>query len=351
MATTDVSVLYHNFKLATFIITYKCPISCPMCFFASGPDRKEVLPRELALKVLEESHELEIEAIGIAGGEPFLNMRLMRELIEKAASFKMTIIVVTNAYWATSTKAALHKLSGLKELGLQRLQISLDDQHQQFIPIERVANAARAATELGFEDIKILGSSIGNSEKFKFQLVYLEKFLGLPTNDMDLIDRARTSHQYYEDKAQVRYAFADLEQADRLGLPVKRPGDCLSEMMLDVNGDIYPCCNNFVGRIGNAYQNSFREMVERLPLNQYFRIIKEEGPFELARYLDRRQGTRFSQGRYGNWCELCAQVFQNERFRDLLISERPATADESDGYRPSAGTKKRKEVIKDGRRN
>jgi len=326
--SNNISDPYHSFNLATFIITYKCPISCPMCFFACGPDREEVLSKDLALDVLEEAKDLQIPAIGIAGGEPFFHMVLMRELIKKAASYEMTIIVVTNAYWATSQDAALRKLRDLKELGLQRIQISLDDQHQRSIPIERVANAIRAATELDFEDIKLLGSSKGNSEKFKYQLLYLEEFLAVSTVNIDLIDRARTSHRYFEDQEQARYSFDELEHADSLGLPVKRPGDCLSEMMLDVNGDVYPCCNNFVGRIGNVYADRLRRILENLCFRRYFRIVKEDGPFELARYLDKTQNTNFSKRRYGNWCELCARMFQNDRFRDLLTYECPVTTDD-----------------------
>lgn len=91
---------YHNFNLATFIITYKCPVSCPMCFFACSPNRSEVMTKDLALKTIEEIIELKIKIIGIAGGEPFLQIDLMRELIKKATKNGITIIVVTNAYWA-----------------------------------------------------------------------------------------------------------------------------------------------------------------------------------------------------------------------------------------------------------
>lgn len=303
-----------KFHMATFIITYRCPISCPMCFFACGPDRKEVMFKDLALKTLDELNELKIQTIGITGGEPFLELDLMSELIKKAASYGMTIIVVTNAYWGISEDIAFSKLNGLRSLGLSWIQISLDDQHQQFIPIERVANVLKAAFKLDFEDIKLIGTSKGNTENFKYQLFYLQEVLGICLDEVDIIDRSRISHQYFEYPEQKRYSIEELEN----NLPMEKPGDCLSELMIDVNGDLYPCCNNFIGRIGNVSVNNLPSIIESLKFNKYFSMIKQDGPFKLARYLDETLNTTFSNERYGNWCELCGRIFQNKRFRDLL---------------------------------
>ncbi len=315
------SNFYSNFSLATFIITYRCPISCPMCFFACGPNRDEVLSKSLALKTIEEVNELKINTIGITGGEPFLEVDLMRELVKKAASYGMTMIVVTNAFWGTSKKVALDRLEELRNLGLNWIQISLDDQHQQSIPIERVANVMAAAMQLDFEDIKLIGSSKGNSETFKYQLFYLQEVLGICIDNIDIIDRPRTSNQYFEDSEQVRYSFQELESIENLDLPITKPGDCLTELMIDVNGDIYPCCNNFIGRIGNLSANNLQNIVENLKFNKYFNLLKQYGPFSLARYLDKTFNTDFSNRRYGSWCELCARIFQNDYFRDLLANE------------------------------
>lgn len=279
----------------------------------------------MALRTLEEARELEVPAIGIAGGEPFMNPDLLRKLITQAASFGMTTILVTNAYWAASRDEAMSRLSALREWGLDRIQLSLDDQHQEVIPIENVANAARAALALEYDDVKLLGTSVGNTRTFASQLFYVQELLDIPLERIDLIDRPRTSHTYFEDEEQMRYEFSELESAESLELPVRKPGDCLSEMMLDVNGDIYPCCNNFVGRIGNMHVDTFSDMIERLPSNEHFRILKKDGPFELARYLDETEGTDFSRKKYSNWCELCSRLFQEDLFRDLLTCSRPTT--------------------------
>ena len=347
MQHKKVSGLYHSFDLITFVVTYKCPISCPMCLFASGPDRDEVLSKDLALDILEQSSDLRIPAVGITGGEPFFEMDVTCDIIKKASSREMTSTVVTNAHWATSEEEALSKLKVLKKAGLNRIQFSLDDQHQLYIPIERIANALKACRKLEFENITLLGTSKGNSEKFKFQLFYLQELLGISTANMDLIDRERTSHRGYEDKEQIRYTFKELKHSEKLALPVKKPADCLSEVMIDVNGDVYPCCNNFVGRIGNADTDGLQTILEKLRDNEFFRIMKEQGPFELAEHLDKTQNTDFKTRRYGNWCELCARIFQDGSFRNLLRPENPPAGNGNPEYH-SFINKNRKDIRKCG---
>jgi len=289
-----------------------------MCFFRCSPKREEVISRELALKSVEEINQLNIKTLGITGGEPFLQFDLMREIVEKATSYGMIPIVVTNAHWAITKDTALNKLGDLRKVGLSWIQISLDDQHQQFIPFERIANVIKAAKELNFENIKIIGSSMRNSENFKYQLFYLQEVLGINIEDIDLLDRPRVSHRYYEDYDQQRFEFAEFVNMEPHLLP--KP-DCLTEMMIDVNGDLYPCCNNFIGRIGNLYVNTLQDILISSRYNKYINIIRLDGPFELAAYLDKVLNTNFSEGRYSTWCELCSRVFQKDTFRDLLINQ------------------------------
>ena len=310
---------YHSFNLVTFIITYQCPLSCPMCFFACGPEKKGSLPRRLISKTIKQSKDLGVFAVGIAGGEPFLKMPLLRDVIMNTAGHDMMIIVVTNGYWAKTEKETTAILKQLKSKGLRRIQVSLDDQHQNVIPIERVANVVKAARDLNFDDIKILGTSQGNSGNFKYQLFYLQEILDTCLDDVDIIDRPRTSHKYFEDPDQVRYSFQDLEKAEEKKLPIRKPGDCLSELMVDMNGDVYPCCNNFIGRIGNLYETDLISIINDLGNRANFRLIKEGGPLKFAEMLDQSYHTKFTESSYGNWCELFARMFQNEQFRDLLM--------------------------------
>ncbi len=302
-------------KMVTIIITRKCTISCPMCFFGCSPKRDEVISEGLALEAVDQIHDLNVDTVGITGGEPFLEFELMRKIVARVASYGMTAIVVTNGHWAATEPIALTRLGALREVGLSWIQISLDDQHQATIPHDRVCNTLKAARLLNFSDIKLIGSSRGNSESFKYHLFYLQEVLGLKIDELDLLDRPRISHRDYNDGDQTRFPVADFIKLAPHLLP--RP-DCLNEMMIDVNGDVYPCCNNFVGRIGTLATHAFKAILARSKENQFCKLIGTGGPVALALALDKKFNTKYCDSEYSSWCEVCARMFQDESLKELL---------------------------------
>lgn len=56
---------------------------------------------------------------------------------------------VTSAHWAVNPGAAAARLSELRRVGLDEINISCDDLHQESVPLERVLYAYEAALELG----------------------------------------------------------------------------------------------------------------------------------------------------------------------------------------------------------
>ena len=58
-------------------------------------------------------------------------------------------LVISNGYCATSKNKAREILQDLQATGLTELNISCDDFHQEFVPLEYVKNANDAALEIG----------------------------------------------------------------------------------------------------------------------------------------------------------------------------------------------------------
>lgn len=79
-----------------------------------------------------------------------------------------------------------------------------------------------------------------------------------------MINCPRTFHSNFEDDNRVCYLFLDLKHIDELDLPINKSGDCISHVIIDINGDIYPCCNNFIGKIGNIHTNNITEIITNL---------------------------------------------------------------------------------------
>lgn len=86
-----------------------------------------------------------IQRIGFTGGECFLLGRALDALIAHAHELEFETRVVTNGYWAGNALAAERRISSLCVAGLDQIMISTGTFHQEFVPIERVIHAARAA--------------------------------------------------------------------------------------------------------------------------------------------------------------------------------------------------------------
>ena len=84
---------------------------------------------ELGLKAIDEATELGVEWVSFTGGEPFLELELLMHLIKSASEKDLKTEVVTNGYWANTSKKAEQILSSLLELGLDVLNLASEQIH------------------------------------------------------------------------------------------------------------------------------------------------------------------------------------------------------------------------------
>ncbi len=88
--------------------------------------------------------------VHITGGEPFGNWELLIEVCRraKAAGLGPLDKIETNAFWATDEKFVRSRLAELNAAGMERLCISTDPYHQQYVPIANCRLAARVAEDV-----------------------------------------------------------------------------------------------------------------------------------------------------------------------------------------------------------
>ncbi len=114
-----------------FLLTYMCNAQCDHCFVYSGPEAGGTFTLSQVQEVLEEAKKLgTVKKICFEGGEPFLFYPLMIRGVEIARHMGFDVSVVTNAYFANSTRDAELWLEPLARLGIASLSISEDLFHQ-----------------------------------------------------------------------------------------------------------------------------------------------------------------------------------------------------------------------------
>lgn len=134
------------------MLTYWCNARCSFCYVYSSPHRGGEMSIPDAVRLWESLDEHARDQrvhtkIHLAGGEPFGDWPRLLGTIRAArdAGLSMLEKVETNCYWATTDAIATTRLEQLDALGIEKLLVSCDVYHQEFIPIERVRRVVEAA--------------------------------------------------------------------------------------------------------------------------------------------------------------------------------------------------------------
>ena len=144
-----------KFKLwrsAGLLLTYKCNCSCESCYYNCGPEKGGLMSVETAVSAWRSLKILAGDGakIHITGGEPFLYWDHLQEVLKAAKNEKLgqVDLIETNGFWATSEKVAAQRLKRLDELGMDRLKISTDPFHQEYVDIKPVRRLAQTAGDI-----------------------------------------------------------------------------------------------------------------------------------------------------------------------------------------------------------
>ncbi len=142
-------------EFAGLYLTYACNARCAFCYLCGGPDRGGEMLVETAVRVWRELEELaRSQGVGmrvhLAGGEPCNDWPRLVALLRAArdAGLAPAEKIETNAGWATDDGLTRARLEHLNAFGVERLVVSCDIFHQEYVPLERVQRCVRVAREV-----------------------------------------------------------------------------------------------------------------------------------------------------------------------------------------------------------
>jgi len=154
---------------AGLLLTYWCNARCAFCYVYSGPNKKgPAMTVDQAIGFWQGLNRLIDEGgpnyhgvrckVHLAGGEPFYDFEKILAIATAAKTLGLQIFekVETNAFWAQDDDETRRKIQLLADAGMQMLMISADVYHQEYVPVERCARAARIAREiLGDKGVRV----------------------------------------------------------------------------------------------------------------------------------------------------------------------------------------------------
>lgn len=301
-----------HWSFAGLMVTAWCNARCACCYLGCSPLAAGEMTVEQALTWWEQLIQASPHGcrIHLTGGEPFGDWPRLITLCQQARRQRLGPLqkVETNAFWAADRQVIHDRLTALAEAGMQKLAISADPYHQQFVPIERCRLLAQVAGDL-------LGAA---AVQVRWQDWLRDGF------DTDGLEEAQRRNLF------TRYASQGRE---RLGgraaqtiapyMQLKPLGEfvdvCCEEALLRgrhvhvvPDGTIVPgtCAGIALGRLGPAESQSAKALWQQLHQTHASRpvisILARSGPYGLMKWA--RQAGFEPREAYAGKCHLCWEV-------------------------------------------
>lgn len=308
------------------IITYQCQISCRHCILECGPNRKEEMSLKDAHNWIDQLAEYDdhwVKILAISGGEPFIDLPRLKDIVQYADRKGFAVVVITNAIWATSVADAADLLDEIPEI--KHMAISTDEYHQEKIPIERVHNAIRASNERGLAvEVHLCTDSLDNPIFIESNAKLKE---WLPENDIRIslalpYGNAREiigiNKELEMDHEPPPYACTSA--ATPLIYPDGKIVGCV--------GPIFsiPCQNPLL--LGDLRKETVNDLLERAELNPILHILRLWGPRKLVSLLKESEIKNSLPYRYDQLgiCPTCIRLMSdqslvNEMWRTFTTKE------------------------------
>ncbi len=260
---------------------------------------------EDACSWIDQTHALgNLMLVGFSGGEPFLYQSEMKAIARYACKeYGIPSVAATNCFWAVTPEKAEAILHSLHDVGMRRLLISVDDFHQEWVPLERVRNCLTAAQSLEM-DCTLQCVVTSSSKKLND---YLEA-LGVSRGE-----RLFASEIPCTPVGAAATQIASSEFPVHAGIPNDY---CTMLQALSVlpEGNVHLCCGPaFTGDAldaGNLHTEQLDAIIEKAEWNPIFNALAlGNGPCHLAAALTEEGHSDFFLPGYTSSCHACHHIF------------------------------------------
>lgn len=275
-------------------------------------------------------HLSKVGLVVFTGGEPFIYKKEILEVLKHIKLSGPTISrIVTNASWAKSYGVAKRILQEFKDAGLTELNYSVDDFHQQFIPLTIIKNAVDAAIDLNIP-VLLAHKTYPGSQSSK---VTYESLFQRNIPDINEINKEQLHEELFTFSSGYTVPIGrKSEEVNKIDwLPegyseINWRGPCtniLNSVNISPNGDLMPCCG-LIDRaiklfyLGNVLDNDLEDIMEKANKNTLFNWLALEGPSAIMDFVIEVDNSVKFTGKYVQGCQLCQELFTNENVLNIL---------------------------------
>ncbi|HEY6189865.1 MAG TPA: radical SAM protein [Pyrinomonadaceae bacterium] len=302
----------------SLITTHKCTAACDHCCFDCTPQITKSIPIPRLFTLIDEATNIEsIRVVVFTGGECFLLGDKLDELIRHATSHGFITRCVTNGYWATSESAASRRVERLVKAGLKEINLSTGTFHAQYVPVERIINAACACGEanittlINAEIFKETSFRIEDltehpklSEMIKSHKVKLQRNVWMQNNGLVQITHAKEHTRFNEQ--------------NKTGCTT-----AMNVIAITPDQHLVACCGLTMEQIpdlhlGSVATHSIEYILNNTP-DDFLKIwIHIEGPERILEFVKSHLPSYRLPVEFVHPCQTCSHLYNDEQAKDVL---------------------------------
>ena len=300
-------------RVLSILTTRRCTAQCDHCCVGASPRATGAIPIERIHGLIDEARRIpSMERIVFTGGECFLLGADLVALVAHAHSLGFETRAITNGYWAVNAKAACERTAALRQAGLDEMMLSTGTFHQRFVPVERIANAARAAVMAGILTLV----SIEECDQSTFDAAPLTSAL----EPFIAEGMVRLSHTPWIPDAGGRgSAQLTHRRAHDMGIANgdARCAQILTIVSVTPDGILTACCGFPMEeltalRIGSVAERALDEVLRDTPNDLFKMWLHVEGPAGIAKFVARHV-PGYQLPAFASVCEACVHVQRDAR--------------------------------------
>ncbi len=310
-------------KSVCFLSTYKCNAVCDFC--ECGPEITEHLTAEDMIRYIDEACALgTVSLVVFSGGEPTLYREDLLRSISYANSKGLATRVVTNGWWGKTKESASKFLEKLIDCGLTEMNISVDDLHQEWIPLESIKNALRLCVERDFQCLIAHKAMVGA----KITKESLEDYCGVELLNYDE-EKDYTPNEgarLFSTGCVVPVGRTPAGFSDdvlKFGKTNYTCSSILKDIIIGPDHKMLACCGIVTKNLpelslGDLRESSMLTFIEKANCDLMLNWLALEGPSSIANFILREDSTVPFKENYVNGCHLCNDVLTITESRKVL---------------------------------
>jgi hypothetical protein len=316
-------------KSICFLTTYQCNAQCDYC--ECRPEVEARISGPDLIRFIDEAHALgTVGQVIFSGGEPTLLKHDLFKAIRHATDKGMVTRVVTNGWWGgKKAEIGLAYLDRFIDAGLSELNISVDQWHQDWIPLTNVRNAFLACVTRQFPCL-IGHKAALHSRQTKEDL---EAFFGV-----DLIYYHDGGHYSAEEHSRL-FLTGPIVPVGPTAMPIRDEdlkrirwrgscGSVFKDIVVGADYQLQPCCGIVTKglpelTLGDVRDTPMLDLIEAGNNDAVLSWLALEGPAAIADFVEEKEPEISFKDSYVSICHICNEVLTRPDVRKALRKHLP----------------------------